>query len=163
VDTFIALVGSVTPPGRLLQAAVFAVEAARQHPKTAACVVDLADYKISFADGRPLAEYHDDTPRLIEQVTRATAVLIATPVYRASFSGVLKNLLDIVPEEGLAGKVCGIMAMGANDQHFLAVDMQLRPVLTWFGAYLAPAVCLPDGAAVYRRAVVRSEGKGRHP
>jgi len=76
--------------------------------------------------------------RVVEQVTRAAAVLIATPVYRSSFSGVLKNLLDIVPEEGLAGKVCGIIAMGANDQHYLAVDIQLRPVLTWFGAYLAP-------------------------
>jgi len=43
-----------------------------------------------------------------------------------------------VPVEGLMGKVCGLMGMGATDHHYLAVDTQLRPVLAWFGAHLVP-------------------------
>ena len=66
--------------------------------------------------------------------------LIATPVFRASFTGALKNLLDHVPVEGLHGKACGLIGMGATDHHYLSVDAQLRPVLAWFGAHVAPGM-----------------------
>ncbi len=36
------------------------------------------------------------------------------------------------------GKVCGLLAMGATDHHYLALDTQLRPVLAWFGAHPVP-------------------------
>ena len=61
-----------------------------------------------------------------------------TPIFRATFTGALKNLLDLVPVEGLMGKLCGLLAMGASDHHYLAVDTQLRPVLAWFGAHPVP-------------------------
>ena len=62
----------------------------------------------------------------------------AAPVYRASYPGVLKNLLDQTPPEGLQNKPVGIVAMGGSPHHFLGVDWQLREVLTWFGALVAP-------------------------
>ena len=65
-------------------------------------------------------------------------MLIGAPVYRASFPGVLKNLLDIVPVEALQNKPVGIVAMGGSPHHYLAVDSQLRAVLAWFGALVAP-------------------------
>ena len=95
---------------------------------------------MSFADGRPLAEYADDTERVVQRVIDADMCLIATQVFRASFTGALKNLLDHVPVEGLMGKACGLAAMGATGHHYLAVDTQLRPVLAWFGAQVAPGM-----------------------
>ena len=74
----------------------------------------------------------------MEQVIAADMYLIATPIFRASFSASLKNLLDLVPVEGLMGKPCGLIGMGATDHHYLAIDTQLRPVLSWFGAHLVP-------------------------
>ena len=65
-------------------------------------------------------------------------MLIAAPVYRASYPGVLKNLLDIAPVEALHNKPVGILAMGGSPHHYLAVDTQLRGVLAWFGALSAP-------------------------
>jgi FMN reductase len=50
----------------------------------------------------------------------------------------LKNLLDITPVEALQNKPVGIVAMGGSPHHYLAVDGQLRPVLAWFGALVAP-------------------------
>ena len=50
----------------------------------------------------------------------------------------LKNLLDIVPVEALQGKRVGIVAMGGSAHHYLAIDTQLRQVLGWFGALVAP-------------------------
>ena len=83
----------------------------------------------------------------------ADMYLIATPIFRASFTGSLKNLLDLVPVEGLMGKVCGLLAMGATDHHYLAIDGQLRPVLAWFGAHLVPG-------GVYLRADESGDGAG---
>ncbi len=75
---------------------------------------------------------------MLEAVAGARAVLLATPVYRGTYSGVLKNLLDLLPVEALQGKPVAIAAMGASDHHHLGVDWQLRAVLVWFGSLVAP-------------------------
>jgi FMN reductase len=100
--------------------------------------VNLADYRISFADGRPLDRLGDDTAGVVAEIAQADAVLLASPVYRASFTGVLKNLLDLAPIEALRNKPVGIVAMGATLHHYLGVDWHLRAVLGWFGALVAP-------------------------
>ena len=64
--------------------------------------------------------------------------MLATPVYRGSLTGSLKNLLDHVPVEALEGKAVGIAAMGATQHHYLGADRHLRDVLAWFGAVVAP-------------------------
>ncbi|MHB0851239.1 NADPH-dependent FMN reductase [Stutzerimonas nitrititolerans] len=68
--------------------------------------------------------------RFIEHVQAADGLLIATPVYKASFSGALKTLLDLLPERALAHKVILPMASGGSVAHMLAVDYALKPVLT---------------------------------
>ena len=56
----------------------------------------------------------------------ADAVLMASPVYRGSYTGALKNLLDLTPVDALRNKPVGIVAMGATLHHYLGVDGQLR-------------------------------------
>jgi FMN reductase len=65
-------------------------------------------------------------------------VLLATPVYRGSCTGTLKNLLDHVPVEALRGTPVGIAAMGATPHHHLGAERHLRDVLAFFGAFVAP-------------------------
>ena len=138
--TLLAIHGTVTRPGRLYQAIQAALSALERDDSVAAETLHLGDYRISFADGRPLSDYDDDTQAVVERVISADMCLIATPIFRASFTGALKNLLDHVPVEGLRGKACGLIAMGATDHHYLSVDTQLRPVLAWFGAHLVPGM-----------------------
>jgi FMN reductase len=136
----IGILGSVTPPGRLLRALDAALaSAAGVEPGIGTRLINLADERIAFADGRPPEQLGDDTANVIEAIGRADAVILASPVYRASFTGALKNLLDHIPIEALAGKPCGIVAMGATQHHYLGVDSHLRDVLAWFGALVAPA------------------------
>ena len=67
-------------------------------------------------------------------------------MYRASFTGALKNLLDLTPVEALRGKPVGIVAMGASPHHYLGVDWHLRAMLAWFGALVVPtSVYLESG------------------
>lgn len=133
------LVGAATPPGRLAAAIAAAAEMALGHGGDVAVdILNLADTPIEICDGRPLDAYGAPTRQAVAQIARATAVLIAAPVYRASIPGVLKNLLDITPVEALQNKPVGIVAMGGSPHHYLAIDSQLRPVLAWFGALVAP-------------------------
>jgi FMN reductase len=67
--------------------------------------------------------------RAIGAVASAQAIVIATPVYKASYSGVLKAFLDLLPQDGLAGKVVLPIATGGTQSHMLALDYALRPVL----------------------------------
>jgi NAD(P)H-dependent FMN reductase len=135
----VTVLGSVTPPGRSLKAMQWMVAAAREEqPDLEAKLLNLADYKISFADGRAPEKFGDDTASVVAEIRTADAVIFASPVYRASFTGALKNLLDQLPVEALMGKPCGIVAIGASQHHYLGVDWHLRDVLTWFGALVAP-------------------------
>lgn len=135
----VGIVGSVTPPGRLLRALSQALAAASAPvPSLSTRLLNLADYRIAFADGRPPDQLGDDTAAVVDAIARADAVIVASPVYRASLTGALKNLLDHLPVEALSGKPCGIVAMGATEHHYLGVDRHLRDVLAWFGALVAP-------------------------
>jgi FMN reductase len=135
----LGIVGAVTPPGRLVRATADLLDRARtRHPGTTTELVNLADRRISFADGRPADQFDDDTGPTVRSATDAEAVVLASPVYRGSLSGSLKNLIDQLPLESLMGKPVGILVVGATLHHFLGVDRHLRDILTWYGA-LVPA------------------------
>jgi FMN reductase len=138
-NTVLMLVGAATPPGRLAAAIDYAAEAARADSTSIAIdILNLADTAIDICNGRALDAYGEATRHAVARISGAGAVLIGAPVYRASFPGVLKNLLDITPVEALQNKPVGILAMGGSAHHYLAVDTQLRAVLGWFGALVAP-------------------------
>jgi FMN reductase len=146
VTRLLAVVGAVTPPGRLDAAVRFAADLAAERRDISATVLSLGEHRVSFADGRPLDRYPDDTARVVGALAEADAVVLASPVYRASFTGALKNLLDLTPVEALRAKPVGIVAMGATLHHYLGVDWQLRAVLAWFGALVVPtSVYLESG------------------
>jgi FMN reductase len=139
MSKLIAVLGSVTPPGRLLKALnAMTIAAKVVEPELEIDLVNLADVHIAFADGRAPDSYGDDTASVVKRIVAADIVVLASPVYRASFTGALKNLLDHLPVEALMGKPCGIIAMGATAHHYLGVEWHLRDVLTWFGAIVAP-------------------------
>jgi FMN reductase len=78
-----------------------------------------------------------DDPLIADTVSAllaADGVVVASPVYKASYSGVLKTLLDLLPQFALAGKVVLPVLTGGSPAHVLAVDYALRPVLSSLGA-----------------------------
>lgn len=133
----VVVLGSATPPGRLSRAVGDAVDRAAVRPGVGSVtLVDLAALRIGPA-GAPPGD-GDDTGTVVDALTAADAVILATPVYRASMTGVLKNLLDHVPVEALRDTPVGLVAMGASDHHYLGAERHLRDVLAFFGALVAP-------------------------
>ncbi|MES2538068.1 MAG: NADPH-dependent FMN reductase [Pseudomonadota bacterium] len=79
------------------------------------------------------------------QVAQAGAIVIATPVYKAAYSGILKAFLDLLPQDGLAGKLVLPLATGGSQSHMLALDYALRPVLASLGAsHVLPSIYATD-------------------
>ncbi len=135
----VLVVGAATKPGRL-HAAVESLAAAlaARRADIATAIVNLATTPAQICDGRGLEDYDAATRTTVAAIADADAVLFAAPVYRASFPGVLKNLLDLLPVEALKDKPVGILAMGGSPHHYLGVDSHLRLVLAWFGALALP-------------------------
>jgi FMN reductase len=128
MTTIATIIGSATPPGRLRRAVAEALD----RSPAATELFDLAEHPLPFA-GAGLVE-----APVLAAIAAADAILLATPVYRGTYTGVLKNLLDLLPVEALHGKAVAIVAMGATDHHYLGSDWHLRDVLAWFGALVAP-------------------------
>ncbi|MFF2183914.1 NADPH-dependent FMN reductase [Streptomyces sp. NPDC058155] len=81
-------------------------------------------------------------PAIVEATAlfaRADGVVIGTPVYKAAYSGLLKSLLDLLPQYALTDKTVLPLATGGTTAHVLAIDYALRPVLSSMGAgHIAP-------------------------
>jgi FMN reductase len=79
--------------------------------------------------------------RALVLVRQADAVVVATPVYKAAYTGLLKLFLDLLPQDGLAGKLVLPLATGGSQSHMLALDYALRPVLASMSArFILPSV-----------------------
>ncbi|MEW1722010.1 NADPH-dependent FMN reductase [Streptomyces sp. NPDC093109] len=87
-------------------------------------------------------------PAIVEATAlfeRADGVVIGTPVYKAAYSGLLKSLLDLLPQYALTGKTVLPLATGGSTAHVLAIDYALRPVLSSMGAaHIVPGWFLLD-------------------
>lgn len=68
--------------------------------------------------------------RALDRVNLARGIVIATPIYKAAYSGLLKLFLDLFPQFGLRGKVVLPLATGGSLAHVLSLDYALRPVIS---------------------------------
>jgi FMN reductase len=71
---------------------------------------------------------------VLQGIAESDLLIVASPVYKAAYTGVLKMLLDRIPMEGLAGRVAIPVMVAAAPIHVLAVETHLRPVLIELGA-----------------------------
>ena len=103
-----------------------------------------ADLLHANAESKPLAH-------AIGLVERARGVVIASPVYKASYTGILKAFLDLLPQFGLGGKIVLPLMTGGTTAHVLALDYALRPVLLTLGAlHVVTGLFLLDKSIVAR-------------
>jgi FMN reductase len=131
--------GAATRPGRLAAAMEHLAGRLEQAPGVSSVGrVDLYQHRVEICDGRSEEDYGADTRGAIATIASADAVVFGSPVYRATYPGALKNLLDHLSVPALQNKPVGVVAIAASDHHFLGVDSHMRFVLAWFGALTLP-------------------------
>lgn len=71
---------------------------------------------------------------LNQAVARSDILVIASPTYKATYTGLLKAFLDRYPSNGLVGVTAVPVMTGASDLHSMAIETGLRPLLVELGA-----------------------------
>jgi FMN reductase len=71
---------------------------------------------------------------VISEIEAADLLVIGTPVYRASYTGTLKHIFDLVDQYALTGKPVILAATGGSDRHTLMIEHELRPLMGFFSA-----------------------------
>lgn len=90
-------------------------------------------------DGRAALEH------AVDQVSAASVIVVATPVYKGSYTGLLKSFLDVLRPSALTGSVVIPVTVSAAPSHKLLADQHLRPVLAELGASVpVPGVILEE-------------------
>jgi len=127
----VGLSGSPAPVSRsraLLEQALAALERQGAGPSR---LIDLAQLS---ADGLLGRRDDRDIADALRGVLEAGILVVSTPIYRATYSGLLKVFFDLLPQDALLGKVAILIATGSGPAHLLAVDHGLRPLLASVGA-----------------------------
>jgi len=73
-----------------------------------------------------------------EKLASADVIVVGTPVYKGSYTGLVKHFFDLLDPKVLNGKVAVLAATGGSDHHSLVLEHQLRPLLSFFGAHTVP-------------------------
>jgi FMN reductase len=101
-------------------------------------VVELRPLAHALADhlltGFPTGELQ----QAIEQVRRADGLVVVTPVFSASYSGLFKTFFDVLEPGVLDGKPVLVAATAGTARHSLVLDHALRPLFSYLHAVVVP-------------------------
>jgi len=105
--------------------------------------------RLPWCDGRD-GPYGPEVEAFHAQLRAADAILLGSPEYHGSASGVLKNALDLVNPEDLRGKLVGLVACARGDAGAMSTLNQLRQVARWVDAWVLPTqVSIPNAGQAY--------------
>jgi FMN reductase len=125
--TIAVVAGNPKPDSRTLQAAVLvARRLTAAEPDVVIDVVRLGAGLLALGDPAVTAA--------VASVRECDLLVVASPTFKASYTGVLKCFLDQVPGGGLAGITAFPVMLGAGPGHAMAPEVMLRPVLVELGA-----------------------------
>jgi FMN reductase len=74
----------------------------------------------------------------LREIETADALVVASPVFRASFTGLFKHLFDLVDQDSLIDVPVLLAATGGSERHALVIEHQLRPLFSFFQARTMP-------------------------
>lgn len=102
-------------------------------------VVALSDYARDIGVARNPSEISQRGQEALAAIATADLLIAVTPVYKGSYTGLFKHLLDLLDPEALLDLPVILGATGGGEKHALIIEHQLRPLFGFFGAFTVPA------------------------
>ncbi|WP_373542772.1 NADPH-dependent FMN reductase [Chamaesiphon sp.] len=100
-------------------------------------ILDLRQMQLPFCDGGTEYPHYPDVKKLQDTVADADGLILVSPEYHGSISGVLKNTLDLMSFDQLSGKVAGFITILGGQSNSNALN-DLRIILRWVHAWSIP-------------------------
>ncbi|TXN31025.1 FMN reductase [Lacisediminihabitans profunda] len=134
----VAVTGSLHAPSKTI-ALVEAIlaELGAQLPIDAH-LIKLNELGPSFAGVLTRPELPENVERELQRIETADLLVVASPVYRASFTGLFKHLFDFVDQYALVDTPILLAATGGSERHALIIEHQFRPLFSFFQALTLP-------------------------
>jgi NAD(P)H-dependent FMN reductase len=101
-------------------------------------LIDLNDYNLVFRAGKDETGFPADVSRLREEVKRADGIILGTPEYHGSLSGVLKNALDLMGFDEFEGKMIGLVGVSGGQMGAFDALNTLRNIGRALHAWVIP-------------------------
>lgn len=127
MTSILAITGNPTSPSRTQALVEYTNQLLQQQGFSTETIV-VRDFS---AEALVYGQYNSPALEPIKaKLEQADGVIVATPIYKASYTGLLKAFLDLLPQRAFEGKVVLPIATGGTIAHLLAVDYALKPVLS---------------------------------
>ncbi|WP_214629418.1 NADPH-dependent FMN reductase [Paenibacillus agaridevorans] len=128
-----------------------------KYPDATITLLDLAEYKMVFSDGRNYWEYEGDTKYVTETIMAADAIIIGTPTFQASIPATLKNIFDLLPVNAFRDKVVSMLVTAGTAKHYLMAEQQLKPILAYMKAHIVPTYVFIEDKDYLRKEIVNDD------
>ncbi|NJK63757.1 MAG: NADPH-dependent FMN reductase [Synechococcaceae cyanobacterium SM2_3_1] len=127
----LAIAGSPSQSSRSTAVLEHSISYLRAHDVETAMftVHDMKPEDLVFANFESL-----ELQQFIRLVAEAKGILIATPVYKATYTGILKALLDLLPQYAFSGKTVLPIATGGTITHLLSIEYSMKPLFAVLGS-----------------------------
>jgi len=101
-------------------------------------LIELSDIGREFSGALSRSDLSPIAEEALRRIESATLLVVASPVYRASFTGLFKHVFDFVGQYALIDKPVLLAATGGSDRHALIIEHQFRPLFGFFQALTLP-------------------------
>lgn len=103
-----------------------------------AAIHDLVDFGPSLGSAQRRGDLDSQARAVIEAILASDVLVVGSPTYKGSYSGLFKHVFDLIDPLALAGKPVILTATGGSERHALIVEHHLRPLFGFFAAHSAP-------------------------
>lgn len=133
----LAFCGSTSRPSKTATLIQMIVNRIGSHTETTNTCHDLGGFaEAGFNHSR--SALPATAARILDDIESADILVVGSPVYKGSYSGLFKHVFDLVAPEKLLDKPVVLCATGGGYRHALVVEHQLRPLFGFFGAMTVP-------------------------
>lgn len=136
--SIVGVAGSVIRPSRTTALVNAVLDTLSSRIDARASLIELVDAAPALFGALTPDRLDGEAKALVRAVETADLLVIGSPVYRASYTGALKHLFDLIRHDALAGKPVILTATGGSQLHGLVTEHQLRPLFGFFNALSLP-------------------------
>lgn len=134
----VAVSGGLQRPSRTLALVEQLIEGLTEAIHSDVRLIELGEIIPHFGNVVQRAQLPAHIEDALKDVESADLLLVASPIYRGSYTGLFKHFFDLVHHEALIDVPVLLAATGGSDRHALAIDHQLRPLFSFFQAHTLP-------------------------
>ena len=134
----VAVSGGAYRPSRTLALTEAIVAELGKHLNLDAHLVELSEIARPLGGALSRAELPATVEQHLQAIENADLLIVASPVYRGSYPGLLKHLFDLVGQDSLIDTPVLLAATGGSPLHALVIDHQLRPLFSFFQSLTLP-------------------------